>query len=89
MPAATTQSPPVRAGRASRFDQCRSLMCCCSYLERSPVELTLKVDASSIKDLVLAVQRIWAQDLLWQPEDDGCGDADSRHEGVSAAVIAG
>ncbi len=24
-----------------------------------------------------------------QPEDDGCGDADSRHEGVGAAVIAG
>lgn len=24
-----------------------------------------------------------------QPEDDGCGDADGRHEGVGAAVIAG
>ena len=45
MPAATTQSPPVRAGRASRVDQCRSAMCCCSYLERSPVEFALKVDA--------------------------------------------
>mgnify|MGYP006138843729 len=45
MPAATTQSPPVRAGRASRFDQCRSAMCCCSYLEHSPVEFALKVDA--------------------------------------------
>ncbi len=26
---------------------------------------------------------------MWRPEDDGCGDADSRHEGVGAAVIAG
>ena len=24
-----------------------------------------------------------------QPEDDGCGDADGRHEGVGAAVVAG
>ena len=31
----------------------------------------------------------WAQDSLWQPEDDGCGDADGGHEGVGAAVIAG
>lgn len=30
-----------------------------------------------------------AQDSLRQPEDDGFGDADSGHEGVGAAVVAG
>ena len=55
MPAATTQSPPVRAGRASRFDQCRSAMCCCSYLEHSPVEFALKVDARDCEGWVYAV----------------------------------
>jgi len=55
MPAATTQSPPVRAGRASRFDQYRSAMCCCSYLERSPVEFALKVDARDCEGWVYAV----------------------------------
>lgn len=24
-----------------------------------------------------------------QPEDDGCGDADGRHEGVGASVVTG
>jgi hypothetical protein len=55
MPAATTQSPPVRAGRASRFDQCRSAMCCCSYLEHSPVEFALKVDARDCEGWVYTV----------------------------------
>jgi hypothetical protein len=55
MPSVTTHSPPVRAGRASRVDQCRSAMCCCSYLERSPVEFTLKVDARDCEGKVYAV----------------------------------
>jgi hypothetical protein len=55
MPAATTQSPPVRAGRAIRFYQWRSAMCCCSYLECSPVEFTLKVDAWDCKGWVYTV----------------------------------
>jgi hypothetical protein len=29
------------------------------------------------------------QDSLIEPEDDGCGDTDGRHEGVGAAIIAG
>lgn len=32
---------------------------------------------------------IWPQDSLIDLEDDGCGDADGRREGVCASVIAG
>lgn len=32
--------------------------------------------------------KVWGQDSLVEPEDDGSGDGDSGHEGVGAPIVA-
>jgi hypothetical protein len=38
---------------------------------------------------VMGWNATWAQDSLWQPENDGCSDADGGHECVGASIATG